>query len=683
MDKINPSSQSSKEKKASLDVVSEVKSDLSRYREQFEKCWKEEEDSYYGKVWKDQDGYRPVENFMFQTVESEVPILTDAYPATTVKVDDPAYLKQAENLNKAVKWVYEDQDFQLKLPMVIRSSLMSAPGFIHPYYDANAKNGQGEIVHEVVPWTGVWLHGGALFVEKAESARIELFRSRSWLKVNYPNFAKEIDSAKGEASGSNSDRGSETRDSGNGYAKRKRPEPYKDKNTLKLVKTFLKDYTIEPIPTEETAEQVQSELAALGSGEGMDVAKWQDHKAHIEAHLQDLEALYNELGVSSAQGFEEASKIADVILQESPESGAGDIVFKIKLLENHIEEHKVLSKENPQGGRLKYPNALRCIETVGDIVLHDGPSRDKHCEIPLVPFYCYRDSTIYGFGEIRNILDSQRMHSVLQYKEYKGLQLVMNPSIIVDQESGLTEDDVSNEDGAVYVVPQGTGLRHLEPGHVSTQAGNFNNERKRSIADISGVNEATQGRMPAPNASGVTVERTQQQAIGRIRLKDRQNQKYSIKRLGKLTASLILQYWTEEKTLKLEDVGGDHQQIVFNPLEMEDMEYEIDIAPGSMAGIDKDSFNAMLMQFLKGGHLTFDEVLQVGEFPRKEQILELYKQRNDTNSQLQQIQMENIKLKAQISPELLTPEEAQMFEDMTRQELLEQQMGAANGQPVA
>lgn len=677
---------SAKETKSSLDLVNKTKKNLKRYRSQFEKNWKEEEDAYHGKIWKNQDGYRPYENHMFQVVEGEVPILTDSYPSTSIKVDDDAYLEQAQSLDKAVQWVFENQDFQLKLPMVIRDSLISAPGFIHIYYDANEDDGNGEIQFEIVPWKKVFLHGGSLFLEKCEAARIELTRSRTWLKLNYPNYAEKVERAKAEGVDKDGDdEGRETQDTGTNYAKRQPPKEYKDDDTLVLVKTFIKDYSIEPIPEEETLKQIEDERKSLSEGEGMDVAKWQDHSAHIESHLQDLTELYGQLGLSPEVGFDAAAEAAEAIAQESggeADAGLDEALLQIRILENHIEEHKVLSKENKKGGRLKYKNGLRCIETLNDIVLYDGPSRDDHAEIPLIPFYCYRDGTIYGHGEIRHILDSQRMQAVLLYKEYKGAQRVLNPSIIIDKESGLTENDVSNEDGAIYVVEQGTqGPRHMDPGQISPQISPFNEARKRAISDISGINEVTQGKVPNPQASGVTVTKTQQQAIGRIRLKERQNERYSIKRLGRLAAALVIQHWTEERTLKLEDKGGNYEQVVFNPLDMVDLKYEVTIAEGSMAGIDKDSYNALLLNFLNGGQITFNEFLEVAEIPRAEKLLSFVKERMNIQGQLEQTQKQLIEFKGATNPELLTPEEAQVFEEIQRQKLLEQQQGVNPDQP--
>lgn len=655
-------------KDESKELVKKVKSDLQAYRKNFEKLWKEEEEAYFGKIWKHKDGYRPYENHVFQIIESEVPILTDSYPSPAVKVSNPDFIEQGKNLQKSVDWVMNQQNFQLKFPSVVRDSLIAAPGFMHPYYDANANNGEGEIKIENLNWKNVWLSSNSMFIEDCEKARIELCRSKSWLKLNYKNFSKEIEEMSGSVqTGKNEGRVSERYDLG-GYSSRSVPPEYTDADTLKLVKTYVRDYSVEAIPQDETIEDLQKELASINGGEMPNINKWEDHAKHIEAHEMAIEEIFAKYGLPLESGIEILEQVIEQVIEESPESDAYDDLFKVQLLNRHIEEHKILQKENPENGKLKYPNGLRVIETLNDICLYDGPSRDEHNEIPLIPFYAYRDGTIYGFGEVRNILDSQRMQAVLQYKEYKGLQRVANPKVIVDKETGLTEDDITNEDGAIYIIPQGTNIRDVSPNSVSPQIGSFNNDRKRAIAEISGVNEVTQGYTPNANASGVTVKRTQQQAIGRIRLKDRQNQRYSIKRLGELIAKLIIQYWTEEKVLALENNEGNYEKLIFNPFEMTDIDYQVEIAEGSMAGIDKESFNNLMVQFLGAGHITFNNFLEVAEIPKAKKIKEMIKKRDEVTASLQSLQQENIILKGQLNPELLTPEEMEIFSQLSSEQ---------------
>lgn len=646
----------------------EIFGPLKEYRKQFEQLWKDERAAYYGDIWKSSGENRPYENFLFQVVESEVPILTDGFPSATAKVLDPERIEQGKMLDNAIEWVLKQQSFNMKLPMLVKESLIDAPSYLHSYYDANANNGEGEIKLEIIPWQNVWLHGGAQFIEECESAVIKLSRSKNWLKLNYKNYADEIESLKPEEYIESEDgrRGRESFDVGSLNSKRSVPKPYKDKNQLCLTKTFFKDYTIVPIPEEETLQQLQDKDAKLANGMIGDIEKYQDHKAHIEWDINKISEIKSSIGVPPDTSTEEIEEYLERLGDEDQTAQYGELIYQIKLLEQDIEAREYCLKDNPKSGKLKYKNGLRVIEQIDKLVVYDGESRDHHAQIPIVPFYCYRDSTIYGFGELRNILDSQKMYAVMQYKEYKGSQRVLNPRVIIDRESGLTAEDITNEDGEILVLPQGTNVRQDPAGQISPQLGQFMDRRKDSIFSISGINEATQGSMPNPQASGVTVQRLQQQAIGRIRLKDRQLQYYSIKRMGELLASLIIQYWDNDKILDLEN-DGDFRQVIFSPIELEDLEFNMEISQGSMSGIDKEMFEAKMLQFLQMQQITFKEYLEVSEMPRAEKLKALIEERENKDAQIEELAQENLILKAQFTPEQLTPEEQEQVQQLSQQ----------------
>lgn len=659
-------------KESSEKLTSKVDSSLNRYRRDWERNWQDYEDAYFGDIWKNTQQFRPYTNDIFRLLQSELPTLTDSLPSTAVNVMDPAYQEQASNLNEAVKWVQKDQQFDLMAPEVILNSLITGNGYIHQYYDANADNGDGKIIYEIVPWRQVWLSGEHSTIDRISKVKFQVKRTRDWLKLNYQEYAEEIEHAKPEKPSYDKDNGRdlETRDSGSMYGRRTRPKAYEDDDVLTLNIYYLKDFSTEPTPEEQTAQEMQEESAALQNGESPDVNKWQDHKSHLEGHIIALTEMYSQLQLPPEAGLEAAMQVIEQIASESPESGIEGIGQQIALLEAHIQEHQALHEENPKGHKPKYVNGWRCIEKVGKTVVFDDSNRYDHGEIPLTPFYCYRNGTIYADGEITNIIDPERMKAVMEYKTYKGLQKVANPTIIYDLETGIDEGELTNEDGQTIGIPQGTDIRHLQPGQVSEQVNNFVNDKRQSMQDISGVVEATQGKMPGPNAAAMTVHKTQQQAIGRIRLKDRQNQQYSIKRLGKQTACNVIQFWSGEKVLRMESKGADHSQIIFNPADMDMVKWELDISEGSQAGVDKDSYNMMLHNWKANGDITFAEMLELGEFPKRQQALDLVGEREDLATQMQQMEIENLKLKSKLDPELLSPEERKGLEDVQRQEQL-------------
>jgi len=197
--------------------------------------------------------------------------------------------------------------------------------------------------------------------------------------------------------------------------------------------------------------------------------------------------------------------------------------------------------------------------------------------------------------------------------------------------------------------------------------------------------------MPQGNVSGITVQKIQTQAVGRIRLKNRVLEYYSMKRLASLTASLIVNNWTEEKVLRFRSDSTKIEEVVYNPLEVEDLDYIVEISPVSMAGVDKDAVNAVYMMLLNGGHITIQEFLKVADIPKKDMIIESLAQRDQQAAQMQQIQEQaqamqanyedqlaqlqeqNIKLKGAMdlgrsaSVDLLSGDERKVFEKQAKE----------------
>lgn len=691
------SKKSSRNSDKSIETVNRVKTDVLKYRNNFSRLWRDEEEAYHGKIWNLNEN-KPYENQVFRIIQDKLPDLTDSLPGVMVETDDPIFTEQTDNLRRSVDWVFKDQNYPAMFTIAVWQSLISAPGFIHQYYDANADGGDGKIINELVNWRHVGLGGTSPFIERCTKARIELKREKEWLKITYPEFSEEIDEMDAEHDNEEKveNEGREQIDTNSGGRRRKVPPPYRDKDTLTLVKTFKKDYSLESIPEEQTQQELADEQDELLSGSSPDLQKWQDHEVHIDAHMSELEELYGTMELTPDVGFEVASEVVDALLQENPEADFANTLFMIKVLETHIDGHKILLEENPKSQRPKYPGGYRQIETIHDLVVYDGKNKDDHGMIPLVPYYCYRDGTLWGQSEVRNILDSQRMSSIMQYKEFKGLQRVANPIILYDKESGLTDDDITNEDGAVYGMPQGTTMTHLT-GAINNQVTSFHIDRTRVMDDISGGNDLSEGKMPSPNAAAATIERIDIRQKSRVRLKDRQNQLYSTRRLGIMTAHNILQYWTSDKVLGIEHEGEDSTQIVFRPLEMKDMKFTIGIAPGSMAGVDVNSFNNYVFQLLAGGQITFDEYLEVvkGTLPKIEKIQELMAKRNETQAvieekdaqieqlatQIDQTSQENILIRGNLAPETLTQEERKIFDEIIRQQTLQSISGVNQDQP--
>ena len=669
-------------------LTDDVHKPLKRYRKQFEPGWTREESAYYGDIWRNRNQFRPYENTIFEIIEGAVPILTDSMAGVIAQTEDPEHENTASTLTKSFEWTLKDQKFHILKPILVRNSLIGGPGYLHVYWDRNGDNGNGRQMFEVIHWRNVWLEGRSCLIDDCYKAVFEVKRDKEWLKREFPKNADEIDKVETKDTGTAIEKDREGLESFDvtGKSKRRAPIPYMDDDLLVMRITYKKDYSLIPIPEEKTLEEVQQEHEDINGDEGLDVSKYQDHESHMEAHLALLTQLYDALGLTIEDGQDAAQEVAIQAMQESPDSGADQILLQIKILEDHMESHQTLHRENPEGGMPKYKDNWRVIKTLGKLTIYDDSPEEDHGEIPLVLWYAYKDMNIYGINETRNMYDSQSMQAVMGYKVYKGLQKIANPVKIIDIETGLKKEDITNEDGGQYFIPQGTNIRNMEPGQISEQVVSFSQVRVDKMKDIAGTRAASDGKIPHPNSSALLVDKLEQQALGRVRLKDRNDQYYSMDRLAKIVISNNISFWTTEKTLRL--ASGDDgklEAIIFNPAEIEDLKWEITIAPGSMAGVDKQAFNAYMLKLVELGAITVRQMLTVIDLPKKQKLMASMDENDETKAvleelkgQLEQCQIENLKIKANVNPELLSNEERKILEDIIRQEQVEQLSQTAN-----
>lgn len=694
--------QENKDKKSDDSVikfVNEIESELKTYRKTFEADWKQFDDAYYGKQHKTGENVKTVKNHVFKIIETEVPVLTDSMPGTLFTATTQEKQYAADVLEGAVKWVYSDQSLQLLLPNLMRNALKSAPGYLYAFYNPDAKNGDGAIEYKELAWDQVLLDGNARTVDQSEKNQFKQKLRRSALMRMWPEKAEEIKKLKSSSMKDSVDDGNfEERDVSGTDAVKGKPATYSAKDILEYKETWVMDYDLEPIPADETQEELKEERDEFLEKEAPDIKKWQDHNAHIEDHYKLRGELLAVIGAPADMPYDQIAQAAAAFIQSNPES-AQDVqegLLIIKMIDNHIEEHEELKKINPSGERPKFEDGWRVIKSVGSVLLYDGPNPENNGMLPIVPFYAYKDDTIYGFGEIKNILDAQRTLNDMDFRELENLRVNANSGWIGDHEAEVEANKLTNAPGIVVLKKRGTELRRLEPGTISPQLGQRKELDQLAMESISGVNEQTMnGALPGGNVAAITFDKVQTQAVGRIRLKDRMLQYYSMRRLAMLTASLIINHWTEETVLRFRTDDSQIQELVYDPIEMQDLQYNVEISPGSMTGISKDAINAVYFNLLNGGHIDVMDFLSVAELPKKEQLLARLNEKNQTNAQVQQLQVdaqnqqmqfaqeierlkaENIKLKGAMDLgrkadiELLSGDEKKAFEQEAKKAVID------------
>jgi hypothetical protein len=570
-------------------------------------------------------------------------------------------------LESSIHFTLEQQSFFLKLSMALRSALKVGTGFHYVDFDPDADHGQGMTTIKAIPWDQVYLDPAASEIDEAAFVGIKIPVRVNELKRRFPKYADQI-----TATGVDGD---SLQSSGKGLSENRanyglnQPQG-QDKLRLEgmaiLEEAWLRDYQMVKIPEEETTEKIAKETEEFFKGENADIGRFEDHSAHIAAHEAQLRGICME-----ALGAPEVSD-ADIERLKEADPTLGLVVL---MIQDHIRIHKQYGELNPKGEKPKYNEHLRLILKTGSTVLYDGDPPVDDGMVPLVPYYCYKDQdSIYGTGEVKNILPSQKSFNEMDNAEYESLHLTSNPGWVMSSDAGVDPSTITNKRGKVYVIKSGATFNRLEPGQTSPQLTQRKQMDQQFMEIISGMNEASQGRRPGGVSAAKAIERLQQQTNGRIRLKSSTLALYSLPRLGKLVASRNARYWTAERFMRVTDnTTGEVRLVRWLPEQIKDLEYDVRVVQGSLAGVDKESIQEAMAAYVEKGWLPPKVYFQTIDVPNKKKILEALEEADQTQATLQQLQTQNLQLKAQFAPQLLTPDEIKMLEAQQAQQPVGQQ----------
>jgi hypothetical protein len=128
-----------------------------------------------------------------------------------------------------------------------------------------------------------------------------------------------------------------------------------------------------------------------------------------------------------------------------------------------------------------------------------------------------------------------------------------------------------------------------------------------------------------------------------------------------------MKFYTSERMLKIEDNYGSTKFIKFDPELVRDLKYDIIISPGSSAGYDKETVLEISKQLLAGQIIDARTFLDIADVPQRGKITKYLDENDQTQAMMQQLQQENLQLKAQFMPESLTPEEIEVIQQTQSQ----------------
>jgi hypothetical protein len=307
-------------------------------------------------------------------------------------------------------------------------------------------------------------------------------------------------------------------------------------------------------------------------------------------------------------------------------------------------------------------------------VLFDGPTPYNHNRFPFVPIWAHRKKTDNSpYGMIRQLRDPQED---LNKRRSKALHILNTRQVVADENATDDWDDIKAE------VDRPDGLIRLKPGtrfdfQTDTQLANEHvmlmNQDAEYIERTGGVNDEMMGRQT--NAiSGRAI--TARQELGTtLTMTMFDNLRLAFQLVGELKLSLVEQFYSEEKTIRIQGAPNQWDFVDLNYQDPDTGETLNDIT-ASQADfvIDSQNYTATMRQAAFEQLMSMieklppelamsllDIVVEMSDVPLKETLVQ----------RIREITGQKDPSKDPQDPEVVAEEQAKAEEQQKEKELLD------------
>lgn len=518
------------EEQKTLRLVDNLYKKSKNHKGKYDQKWLDYYKFFRGKQWKEQrPSYRHSEviNLVFQSIQSTVPIQTDARPRLEFVPRAPQDTDFAQVLNKLAESEWEKGCWLEVLTEIIYEANFYGAGF--GYMEVMpTKTNQMEIV----------FRSGDPFYQFPDSSATDCNKKcKAWqeaepvdievLKKDYPDKAQFIkpdvvDLTSGDKTNIDKIRFKSPvdnrtfLDSNSGY-------DITDRNQTLKITTYI----------------------------GPDEYESEDNQANDPV----TDAQRDENGMAT-------TGMSDI-------TGARDLTAPLE---------GALGTPTPQ--RPKYANG-RKIVTASGMVLYNGenPYDDKKFPVErLINYTLPRE--FWGISEIEQLMGPNKIYNQILSFTLDVMTLMGNPIWIADTTSGVDTDNLFNRPGLVIEPEPGTRVERV-PGvelqpYILPLLGNV----RKMFDDLSGANEITKPAGDGDDTpSGEAITAIQEAAQTRLRLKSRHLDAF-LQKIGQLYVERVMQFYTAPQIVR---VTGDDDGYKYFKFHVETM---LDPEGNEMTGED-------------------------------------------------------------------------------------------------
>ena len=285
----------------------------------------------------------------------------------------------------------------------------------------------------------------------------------------------------------------------------------------------------------------------------------------------------------------------------------------------------------------------------GDI-LKEGETPYDHKSHPYVfKAYPFIDGEIHSF--VADVIDQQRytnrlitMQDFIIRATAKGVLMIPEDCIPAGMSPEDFADTWAKYNGVIVYKPSKSGHVPQQIANNSTNIGlhEMLSLQLKFFEDISGINGALQGKAAFAGESGSHAQMmAQNAATSLVDILESFNE--FVLDASYKDVKNIQQFYDSKRTYNI--VGRTGANTVYDPEKIRDVEFDLSIQQSQTTPVYRAMANDMLLELFKANAINVEQLLQAGNFPFADQILQ--------SIQSQKQQLEQGQVPDGISPELM------------------------------
>lgn len=262
-------------------------------------------------------------------------------------------------------------------------------------------------------------------------------------------------------------------------------------------------------------------------------------------------------------------------------------------------------------------------------ILSEGESPYYHKEHPYsFKLYPFIDGEVHSF--VSDVIDQQRyinrlitMIDFIMGASAKGV-LMFPEDCIPD---GMTKEEISDEwvryNGVIYCKTKPGVQLPQQIATNSTNIGAFEllNIQLKLLDDISGIHGAMQGKDTSSNtAASLYAQQAQNSSINLIDIFE--SFKVFREDRDSKVMKLIQQYYQDTRYMNIAGKQYSDSAKIYHPEKVRNAEFDISISESSSSAVYRMISNDFLMKLFEQGSITVEQLLENGNFPFSDRLLQ-------------------------------------------------------------